>query len=83
VFKVGKTQAAGCYVLSGGMARNAEVRVLRGEQRLFDGRLQGLRRFKDEVREVQAGYECGISLEGFAEFQEGDIIEAYTRERIS
>lgn len=83
VFKVAKTQAAGCYVTSGSVRRNAEVRVVRGTERIFEGGIVGLRRFKDDVREVQAGYECGISVDGFADFQEGDIIEAYTKEVVA
>jgi translation initiation factor IF-2 len=50
---------------------------------LTEGRLESLRRFKDDVREVQAGYECGIGIAGFADFQEGDTIEAFTTEAVS
>jgi len=83
IFKVGRTrQIAGCYVTSGAIPRNAQVRVRRGNQQLFEGRIENLRRFKDDVREVQTGYECGISLNGFNEFQEGDVIQAYTTEAV-
>lgn len=83
VFKIGRAQAAGCYITSGSITRNGEVRVLRDGALLFAGRVGSLRRFKDDVREVQAGYECGIGVEGFADFQEGDIIEQYTREIVA
>jgi translation initiation factor IF-2 len=84
VFKIGRTRAvAGCYVTSGSIPRNAQVRVRRGGELLTEGRLESLRRFKDDVREVQAGYECGIGIAGFADFQEGDTIEAFTTEAVS
>ncbi|HEV8574783.1 MAG TPA: translation initiation factor IF-2, partial [Dehalococcoidia bacterium] len=84
VFKIGRTHAAaGCYVTSGSIPRNARVRVLRGGQQLFEGRMDSLRRFKDDVREVQTGYECGITITGFADFAEGDVIQAFTTEVVS
>jgi translation initiation factor IF-2 len=84
VFKIGRTRAvAGCYVTSGSIPRNAQVRVRRGGELVTEGRLESLRRFKDDVREVQAGYECGIGIAGFADFQEGDTIEAFTTEAVS
>lgn len=83
VFKVGRNQAAGSYLTSGSISRNSDVRVLRKGQSVFAGRVQGLKRFKEDVREVQTGYECGISVDGFSEFEEGDIIEAYSRELVS
>ncbi len=73
---------AGCYVQDGRIARNAEVRVLRDGALLHEGRISSLKRFKDDVREVQSGFECGIGVEGFESFQEGDIIEAYLTERV-
>jgi translation initiation factor IF-2 len=83
IFKIGRTHAAaGCYVTSGPITRNAQVRVFRGGEKLFEGRMESLRRFKDDVREVQAGYECGITLVGFSDFQEGDVIQAFTKEAI-
>ncbi len=84
VFKIGRTRAvAGVYVTSGVITRNAQVRVRRGSELVTEGRLESLRRFKDDVREVQAGYECGIGIAGFADFQVGDTIEAFTTEPVS
>jgi len=83
IFKIGRTHAAaGCYVTSGPITRNAQVRVFRAGEKLFEGRMESLRRFKDDVREVQSGYECGITLVGFADFQEGDVIQAFTKEAV-
>jgi translation initiation factor IF-2 len=75
-------KTAGCYVLEGKATRGAKARVLRDGKELFDGSIAGLRRFKDDVREVATGYECGLSLDGFADFQEGDIIEVH-REKVT
>ena len=63
------------------LARN--VRILRGNALIHTGRIDALRRFKDDVREVQHDYECGISVVGFADFEVGDIIEAYSKELVS
>jgi translation initiation factor IF-2 len=83
VFKIGRTHAAaGCYVTSGSITRNAQVRVFRGNEKLFEGRIESLRRFKDDVREVQTGYECGMTLVGFADFEEGDRFQAFTKEAV-
>jgi len=73
---------AGCYVLDGRITRNAEVRVMRAGEMLHEGKISSLKRFKDDVREVQSGFECGIGTEGFEAFEEGDIIEAYLTERV-
>lgn len=72
---------AGCYVLEGKIVRGAGVKVLREGEVVFEGGIESLKRFKDDVREVQSGYECGIGLEGFEDFAEGDVIEAYTIQR--
>jgi translation initiation factor IF-2 len=83
-FRAGKTgQAAGCLVLEGTIARNSLVRIRRGREVLFEGRIQSLRRVKDDVREVTAGQECGITFDGFNDFEAGDVIEAYERELVS
>jgi translation initiation factor IF-2 len=82
VFKVGRTgNVAGCSVLDGRISRTSTIRVLRGGKSVFEGKLSSLRRFKDDVREVASGYECGIGLEGFNEFELGDILESVRRER--
>ena len=68
---------AGCYVTSGAILRTSLVRVLRDGVIVYEGRLGSLRRFKDDVRDVQSGYECGISIENFNDIKVGDVIEAY------
>lgn len=73
---------AGCQVLSGTIARSHKVRLLRDNVVIYNGRLASLKRFKDDVREVQAGFECGIGLEQFNDIKVGDIIESYTVEEI-
>ena len=78
VFKVPKIgKVAGCYVLEGVIRRNAKVRIVRGGIVIWNGSLDTLKRFKDDVREVAAGYECGMSFTNFQDFNEGDIVEAY------
>lgn len=67
-------QVAGCMVTQGRIPRNAEVRVLRDGQVIWQGRIASLKRFKEDVREVAQGYECGIGLDGFDDFREGDVI---------
>jgi translation initiation factor IF-2 len=74
---------AGCYVTDGEAARNARVRILRDSGELFDGRLDSLKRFQEDVTEVKAGFECGIAIAGFDEFQEGDLLEFYREEKVS
>jgi translation initiation factor IF-2 len=73
---------AGCFVTKGKFNRNCLVSLIRNGQVVFEGKLSSLKRFKDDVREVAEGFECGISLAGFEQVMEGDIIEAYTEERI-
>ena len=68
---------AGCYVVEGRIPRSAQVRLVRDGAVVYDGRLASLRRFKDDVREVAAGFECGMVLENFQDIKEGDVIEAY------
>ncbi len=77
VFTIGRGAVAGCYVLSGKVVRNCKVRVRRNGEVIYEGILDSLRRIKDDVKEVNAGYECGISLDRFNDWNEGDIIEAY------
>ena len=68
---------AGCYVLDGKILRNAKARLLRDSVVIWQGKLSSLRRFKDDVREVASGYECGIGLENYNDIKPGDVIEAY------
>jgi len=74
---------AGCMVLSGLIQRNSRTRLLRGGAAVWDGKIESLKRFKDDVREVAAGFECGISLEGRDDIQEQDVIEAYVLEEVA
>jgi translation initiation factor IF-2 len=73
---------AGCYVLDGKITRSSSIRVIRDGIVIFESAFASLKRFKDDVREVAAGYECGIGVEKFNDLKEGDIIEAYTMEEI-
>jgi translation initiation factor IF-2 len=68
---------AGCYVVDGLVRRNAQVRVVRDGVVIHDGKIESLRRFKDDVREVATGYECGIGLENYNDVKQGDILENY------
>lgn len=78
VFKISKVGTiAGCMVLSGKVARSSKVRVLRDGIVKFDGELESLKRFKDDVREVTKGYECGLNLKGYNDIEVGDILEVY------
>jgi hypothetical protein len=78
IFRISRQgNIAGCMVLDGTLLRNDQVRVKRGAETLAETRCAGLRRFQDDVREVQSGYECGIFLENFDDIKEGDILEFY------
>src|SRR5205823_7574059 len=82
-FKAGKNLViAGCRVLDGKITRSSQARIMRKNEKVYDGKIASLRRGKDDVREVASGYECGIVLEDFTEFEIGDIIEAFTQERV-
>ena len=73
---------AGCYVLNGKITRHSSVRILREGIVIFESTLASLKRFKDDVKEAAAGFECGLSIEKFNDIKEGDILEAYTMEEI-
>jgi translation initiation factor IF-2 len=84
VFSVPKVgNVAGCYVLDGKMLRNAQVRLLRDNVVIYEGKMSSLRRFKDDQKEVASGYECGIGLENYNDIKTGDIIEAFEIEKIA
>jgi translation initiation factor IF-2 len=84
IFRTSKAGVvAGCMVLSGNIQRNSRTRLLRGGAQVWDGKIESLKRFKDDVREVAAGFECGISLEGRDDIQEQDVIEAYALEEVA
>jgi translation initiation factor IF-2 len=74
---------AGLYVLDGKITRNLKARVLRSGTVVHEGGIKSLKRFKDDVREVAAGYECGLGLEGTNDIQVGDQIEFYHREEVA
>jgi len=77
VFMIGRGAVAGCYVLSGKVVRNCKVRVRRGSKVIYEGSLDSLKRMKEDARDVSAGYECGIGIDKFNDWAEGDIIEAF------
>ncbi len=83
VYKVsGVGSVAGCYVREGKILRGSKVRVLRDNVVVYEGDLASLRRFKDDVKEVSAGYECGMGIEKYNDIKEGDVIEAFAMEQI-
>ena len=83
VFRItGVGMVAGCYVQDGKVQRGAQMRLLRDNIVIYDGSIASLQRFKDSVKEVAAGYECGITFEKFQDIKEGDIIEAFLMEQI-
>jgi translation initiation factor IF-2 len=73
---------AGCYVTDGHLERNARVRLLRDEVVIFDGKISSLKRFKEDVKEVSLGYECGLGLDHFQDIKPGDVFEAYELEEV-
>jgi translation initiation factor IF-2 len=77
VFPVGKGAVAGCYVQSGKAIRNCRLRVVRGGEVIYTGNLDSLKRMKEDTKEVNAGYECGIGVDNFNTWKEGDIIETF------
>ena len=70
-------------MIKGKLARNHRIRVIRDNIVVFEGKFSSLRRFKDDVREVQEGYECGFALEGFSDLKEKDLLEAYRVEKVA
>jgi translation initiation factor IF-2 len=82
LFKIKNVAVSGCYVIQGSIKRTARVRLLRDDVMVWDGKLAALKRFKDDVKDVQEGFECGISLDGFDDVKEKDIIECYEIEEV-
>lgn len=83
IFKItGTGIVAGCYVTSGKILRNSNVRVLRDNTVIYDSSIGSLKRLKDDVKEVAAGYECGVTVTNFSDFKIGDILESYSLEKI-
>jgi translation initiation factor IF-2 len=68
---------AGCYVQDGKISRNNRVRLLRNGIQVFEGTISSLKRFKDDVREVEAGFECGIGIDGYNDIKVGDVVESF------
>jgi translation initiation factor IF-2 len=84
IFRVPRTgTVAGCYVTSGTIQRNQRVRLLRDYVVIYSGNIASLRRFKDDVREVRDGYECGIAIEGYNDVKVGDVIECFKVEKVA
>ncbi len=84
VFKVSKVgNIAGCYVIDGKITRDSGVRIIRDAIVIFEGKIDTLKRFKDDAKEVAQGYECGITIEKYNDIKEGDIIEAFIMEEIT
>ena len=74
---------AGCFVVDGKITRQSQVRLLRESKIIYEGKLASLRRFKDDVKEVQTGYECGLGIENYNDLKVGDIVEAFVKEQIA
>ncbi len=83
VFNTPKGAIAGCMVTNGKITNKAKIKVLRGEEMVFEGAVSSLKRFKDDVKEVNNSFECGIGLEGFTDVQVGDQLEAYILEAVA
>jgi translation initiation factor IF-2 len=74
---------AGCFVVDGKITRGGKARVVRDHVVVYDGKIDTLRRFKEDAREVASGYECGLSLENFQDVKEGDVVEVYEMEAVA
>ena len=73
---------AGCYVTDGSVSRNNSVRIVRDGIVIYEGQIESLKRFKDDAKEVAAGFECGMSVEKFNDIKEGDVFESFTMEEV-
>jgi translation initiation factor IF-2 len=80
ISKVGKV--AGCRVVQGELRRNARIAVIRGDETVAEGPVSSLKHEKDDVREVREGFECGVNIRGFSDFEAGDILECFTEEKV-
>jgi len=84
VFRLSKgVIVAGCMVSTGKITRSEKIRLVRGDETLWTGRVAALKRFKDDVKEVEKGFECGITLDGYSEVQEGDRLESFKIEELA
>ncbi|MFQ5442940.1 MAG: EF-Tu/IF-2/RF-3 family GTPase, partial [Thermodesulfobacteriota bacterium] len=80
VFRVSKIgNVAGCYITSGKAVRGSKARLIRDNVVIYDGKLSTLKRFKEDAKEVQTGYECGMTIEGYNDIKTGDVIELYVQ----
>jgi translation initiation factor IF-2 len=83
-FKVPKIGViAGCYVTSGSIKRNSSVHIIRDGVEIYTGKVSSLKRFKDDAREVDAGYECGVGVENYNDIKAGDRLEVFEMEEIA
>ena len=80
---IGVGLIAGCMVTDGNIKRNSRVRVIRDQVEVFHGAISSLRRFKEDAREVQSGYECGIGVEGYQDIKVGDVLQTYEIEEVA
>jgi translation initiation factor IF-2 len=84
VFRISRLgNVAGCYVTSGSLARSDKARLVRDGVVVYDGSISSLRRVKDDVSSVQAGYECGLTLTDYQDIKEGDVVETYRFEEVA
>ena len=74
---------AGCQVISGTLERNSQARLVRDNVVVYEGKIQSLRRFKDDVKEVASGYECGLALDKYQDLKQGDIVEPFVLEEVA
>ncbi|MBC8164851.1 MAG: translation initiation factor IF-2, partial [Bryobacteraceae bacterium] len=83
VFSISKVgSVAGCYVTDGSFSRDTQVRVMRENAVVHTGKIESLRRFKNDVSEVKQGFECGVVLQGYSDLKQGDILEGFGLERV-
>jgi translation initiation factor IF-2 len=83
VFRIPKGNIAGIYITDGNVARSSFVRLIRDNIVVFEGKISSLKRFKEDAKEVAAGYECGLGLENYNDIKQGDILEFYVKEAIT
>ena len=74
---------AGCYVTDGKIVRNSKLRLLRDNVVVYEGEFASLKRVKDDVKEVLSGFECGLSIDGYNDIKEGDVIESFVMEKVN
>ena len=74
---------SGCMVIEGKIVRNCKARIVRDNVIVYEGAIASIRRFKDDVKEVEKGFECGITLENYSDMKPGDIIESFIQEKIA